>query len=1091
MSLQSKVRDLVDVISIENGDVGFMTCAVYDTAWVSMVSKETEHGTIWLFPESFTYIINSQRPDGSWPSYAANVDGILNTSASLLALRAHQTNNYQIREYSAEELGRRISSGTASLRAQLQAWDVEKADHVGFEILVPTLLTLLEEQGICFEFPGRKALMALNQAKLSRFNPEYLYSTLKTTALHSLEAFVGKLDYDKVRHHKTFGAYMASPSSTAACLIYSTSWDDESEEYLRWALTAGAGRGGGGVPSAFPSTYFEVTWVLTTLLEGGFSVADIGNARSARFAAFLKKSLDEQNGVIGFAPSVGADVDDTAKTLLTLSLLGHPASHKGMLDAFEMETHFRTYERERNPSFTANCNVLTALLSQPDVSKLAPQITKVASFLCKRWWESDGSIEDKWNLSGFYPSMLMAEAFAGLLQTWDRGDLSAVPATLIVDEVVVSLYQILVRTLMAQNADGSFGSSGSREVTAYATLTISKASVLPFAAPLAAQINRAIATAQEFISSTTETTPSYLWIEKVTYGSEVLAESYVLAAINASQKKPLDLLPETTSLTTAPLVDIVHLYETCFKSPVFAAADFWRVQAAFIESCLYRPYLRRLAENTVTGKRNHKAFEVVPFVWTVYSYLETQFMTTSALRAKIGDSLLEDLAHSSSKAVKTVYDGATTNGNVKDAAIVNGDLTNGDGNDVEFVNGNSKPAILAINKERQTYACALKGSSTVTHVPYELTYLLPDGAASNLHDTFVQSTNTSSISLNSLLGAAAKSVFTSYDSDFAQVVGTNVSAKLIINLPGSGAFYELGAYIPDLNEVWFTSTFAKYPSPGAITAYNIQTNEFRNISQTSYGAGGVYFKGGVYIGGLTPGAGVVAIEPSTLRTTTIFNSYFGLPLTLADDLVWATPPGGTASYLYFTSFFNALEPDAPLPQLDRPVGLPNGVWRWDPQEKVLLPVISRLDIPIPNGIRVSPDQKTLYVTDSLSTGVGGCGPGDQGYAPTAGPSIYAYDLNDWGFPVNKRLFGLARTGYPDGIHVDDAGRVWTAEGEGVVVRSAGGKVLGVFNAAAFGIEASAGKQIANFALAGDKLFVAAFDSLYSVKLGQTVAVGQT
>lgn len=281
-----------------------------------------------------------------------------------------------------------------------------------------------------------------------------------------------------------------------------------------------------------------------------------------------------------------------------------------------------------------------------------------------------------------------------------------------------------------------------------------------------------------------------------------------------------------------------------------------------------------------------------------------------------------------------------------------------------------------------------------------------------------------------------------------------------------------------------------YPSPGAITAYNTQTKEFRNISQAPYGAGGVYFKGSVYIGGLTPGAGVVAIEPSTMSTTTIFNSYFGLPISLVDDLVWVTPPGGNASYLYFTSFFTALEPDAPLPQLDRPVSLPNGVWRWDPQEKVLLPVISRLDIPIPNGIRVSPDQKILYITDSLSTGAGGSGTGDRGYAPTAGPNIYAYDLNDAALPVNRRLFGLARTGYPDGIHVDDAGRVWTAEGEGIVVRCATGKVLGVFNASAFGIEARSGRQIANFALAGDTLFVGAFDSLYSVQLAQVVALGQ-
>jgi hypothetical protein len=255
------LQNILDLISIENGDLGNMTCAVYDTAWVSMVSKETGNGTIWLFPECFRYIINSQLPDGSWPSYNADVDGILNTSASLLAIKAHLVNFYQVTEYNAEELHKSFELGAKSLDAQLKAWDVEKAVHVGFEILVPTLLRLLEEQGLFFEFTGREALMSLHLLKMSKFKMEYLYSPMKTTALHSLEAFAGQLDYDKVRHHKTFGAYMASPSSTAACLMYSSTWDEESEEYLKWTLASGAGRGSGGVPSAFPSTYFEVTWV--------------------------------------------------------------------------------------------------------------------------------------------------------------------------------------------------------------------------------------------------------------------------------------------------------------------------------------------------------------------------------------------------------------------------------------------------------------------------------------------------------------------------------------------------------------------------------------------------------------------------------------------------------------------------------------------------------------------------------------------------------------------------------------------------------------------------------------------------------------
>ena len=110
-----------------------------------------------------------------------------------------------------------------------------------------------------------------------------------------------------------------------------------------------------------------------------------------------------------------------------------------------------------------------------------------------------------------------------------------------------------------------------------------------------------------------------------------------------------------------------------------------------------------------------------------------------------------------------------------------------------------------------------------------------------------------------------------------------------------------------------------------------------------------------------------------------------------------------------------------------PIQLPAAVYRWDPQEKVVLPVISRNEIN-PNGVRVSPDMKTLYVTDStgLFAGAGpyspASGPGDAFWL---GPYVYAYDLDERMLPVNRRVFAQVRQGIADGIHVDDAGNVWT------------------------------------------------------------------
>jgi hypothetical protein len=58
------------------------------------------------------------------------------------------------------------------------------------------------------------------------------------------------------------------------------------------------------------------------------------------------------------APGCFPDADDTAKGIAALRILGTSASVNGLVQMFETADHFRTYPGERNPSFSANCNVL-------------------------------------------------------------------------------------------------------------------------------------------------------------------------------------------------------------------------------------------------------------------------------------------------------------------------------------------------------------------------------------------------------------------------------------------------------------------------------------------------------------------------------------------------------------------------------------------------------------------------------------------------------------------------------------------------------------------------------------------------------------
>ncbi|KAL4871888.1 hypothetical protein BDV12DRAFT_194031 [Aspergillus spectabilis] len=404
------------------------------------------------------------------------------------------------------------------------------------------LLRLLQSKGHHFEFDGRADLEQLNRIKLSKFKPEALYS-FKTTALHSLEAFISMIDFDKVAHQK------------------------------------------------------DGLKILTTLLHNGYSPNDLGLDNTDMLSEVLCNALLEQGGTIGFAPSIQADADDTAKALLAVSLLDKPLSTRGLLDEFEGPTHFRTYHSERDPSFTANCTVLLALLSRSDASKLATQIQNPTAFLCDIWWIADGHTGDKWNLSPYYPSMLMAEAFGRLLQVWSEGALNSISNPLIRDRVSISLYQAL----------------------------------LPVVNQLWTNIQSAVSRGRRFLQKNTGDTPEYLWVEKVTYGSMLLSESYVLAALKVSYERSYP--PCLLDLFNISKKTVNEFARFNSMIPLFSSMELWKNRAAIVEGYMLLPQLRerRLTIFPRTGMEEDKYFEYVPFTWTLCNNRNNTFLSTKTL----------------------------------------------------------------------------------------------------------------------------------------------------------------------------------------------------------------------------------------------------------------------------------------------------------------------------------------------------------------------------------------------------------------------------------------------------------------------------
>lgn len=254
------LQHLADECSRENG-LGSMTPTVYDTAWVSMISKSIDGKRLWLFPECFEFVLNAQLPNGGWESYATVDDGILNTMAALLAMKKHGSNPAYTEPDGPKlplDLEVRMSKAIVYLQNKLEDWDVQGTNNTDIELLVPAHLSMLEAENITFNFPKRKYLMSIHR---KTFDPLVLYGKKKTTFLCLLEAFVGKLDFDRVSHHKRFGSMMGSPASTAAYLINSSSWDSETESFLRTTMLKGQRNGSAGLPMLFPGTIWELVWV--------------------------------------------------------------------------------------------------------------------------------------------------------------------------------------------------------------------------------------------------------------------------------------------------------------------------------------------------------------------------------------------------------------------------------------------------------------------------------------------------------------------------------------------------------------------------------------------------------------------------------------------------------------------------------------------------------------------------------------------------------------------------------------------------------------------------------------------------------------
>ncbi|KAJ5785388.1 uncharacterized protein N7503_010600 [Penicillium pulvis] len=575
------VQDLLQRCDPSYG-IGTVTSSVWDTAWVSML--RSKDGKSWAFPECFEYLVKSQASNGGWGNPFRDIEQIC---CSLVAILAIKTRLNTLCEYSEEqwlEIDLRCSRAIQFVKDNLPSWSIDNTDDtlpVGLELYLPVLLLQLERYGVSFNVPGIERVNKMREMKLRKIPAEALYGESKLAGAYSLEGFIGHVDFDQINHQKGLGSLCASPASTAVYLMYRSSWDDDAEAYLRHIVNLSINQEGRGIPDFYPSTTFETSWVVSTLLESGFCPNDFSLDCREKVITMLQSELKEQDGVTGWSRGLLPDPDDTAKTLSTLYLLGAPHSPDALLRTYEGKDHFFTYPQERNPSVSVNANVLMCLLHLSQGADYSIAIEKCVRFLCGRWW--DGQLQDKWNLSMFYTMMLITRSFSHYLIKLDEGHVKPLPNDLLHHRLPAVLVQAMSRVLLMQCPDGSWGPHQSKEETAYAVLLLQDVCSLPFTKQFRVVCEDAIKRARDFLRLRPELPYSnHLWNAKITCYIPTISKAYILSALNGMAYHEFsDTIESLFVLQPEVVAKQVALYA---KLPSFASVPRWMLEASAIEA---------------------------------------------------------------------------------------------------------------------------------------------------------------------------------------------------------------------------------------------------------------------------------------------------------------------------------------------------------------------------------------------------------------------------------------------------------------------------------------------------------------------------
>ncbi|KAL9593555.1 MAG: hypothetical protein Q9219_007498 [cf. Caloplaca sp. 3 TL-2023] len=231
--------------------------------------------------------------------------------------------------------------------------------------------------------------------------------------------------------------------------------------------------------------------------------------------------------------------------------------------------------------------------------------------------------------------MLLAETMVKLLEMWDRGYLTKFPTTLLQDRLAVTLVQLLTRTLDDEVLKTANSGEKSKEILAYAIITLKALYSLPLQGLLSETTMSRIRQGQESLANHSVDThgAQYVWVEKVTYGSFNLTNAYCLAAMRPPQPHYAWTEKAKNIIPTIPIQErnITTIFS---KLHCFQSEPMWKICASVSEGLTFLPQLRSscktiLAGETRTAKNEYLVF--IPCTWVIVNSIRKLNLTTYLL----------------------------------------------------------------------------------------------------------------------------------------------------------------------------------------------------------------------------------------------------------------------------------------------------------------------------------------------------------------------------------------------------------------------------------------------------------------------------